>query len=301
MRIHPQAVVSPNAVIGRDVHIGPFCVVEDDVVIGDGCILEPRVSIKNGVRLGENNHIYEGTVIGGLPQCVGMNDTCGRVVIGNGNIIRENVTIHRALKEETNDGKANATEIGDNCMFMVNVHVAHDCRIGDNVIIANNTMLAGHVTVGRRAFISGAVGVHQFCHIGAFAMVGGQAHINKDVPPFMTVDGLSSLVVGLNNVGLRRAGFAPKDFRILKDIYRILYESKLAWKDIVEMIRNEYTSSLGQEMATFLSMANRGIIMSRMAPHRMEIPAETLTLKFHVVSDEEEGMTPPFQDKKNVG
>lgn len=159
MRIHPQALVSPRAKIGRDVYIGPFCIVEDDVEVGDGCQLEPRVTLKSGTVLGANNHIFDGAVIGGLPQCVGIGEFDSQVIIGNGNVIRENVTVHRSMHEDE------TTEIGDNCMFMVNAHIAHDCRVSDQVIMANNTMLAGHVVVGRRAFISGAVGIHQFAEL----------------------------------------------------------------------------------------------------------------------------------------
>ena len=301
MRIHPQAIdsqaiVSPKARIGQDVKIGPFCVIEDDAVIGDGCCLEPRVTIKQGVQLGENNHLFEGATIGGIPQCVGLNDVCGHVVIGNGNIIRENVTVHRSMTE------ADATEIGDNCMFMVNAHIAHDCRIGDNVIMANNTMLAGHVTVGRRAFISGAVGVHQFCRIGAYAMVGGQAHIVRDIPPYVTVDGLSSQVVGLNLIGLRRAGFSTEEIKTLKELYRILYKSNLPWRDVVKHIQEEFVSGPGLEMASFLSTTTRGITKERRSDghiERFSSEEEPSTVRLHLVDEEGERHSPVVR-RRNI-
>ena len=182
MAIHPSALVSPRAQIDADVRIGPLCIVEDDVTIGAGCILEASVVVKSGVVLGRNNHVFEGAVIGGPPQHVHMPARPGRVIIGSGNVIRENVTIHRALQPER------ATLVGDNNLLMCNAHIAHDCQVGNNTIIVNNVMLAGHVIVEDRAYVSGAVAVHQFCRIGTLAMVGGQAHINKDVPPFVTVD-----------------------------------------------------------------------------------------------------------------
>ena len=148
-------------------------------------------------------------------------------------------------------------------MIMANSHVAHDCRIANNVIMANNAMLAGHVVVGARAFISGAAGAHQFVRIGACAMVGGQAHLVRDVPPFVTVDGLSSQVVGLNLVGLRRAGFTSSDVKTLKEVYRILYKSGLSWPAIVEKIEKEYTEGVGLEMAQFISTTSRGITGER--------------------------------------
>lgn len=301
MQIHPNACVSPNAQIGQDVRIGPFCVVEDDVIIGDGCILEARVTIKNGTTLGKNNHIFEGAVIGGLPQCVDIDDVNSRVIIGNGNIIRENVTIHRSMKED------DATEIGDDCMFMVNVHIAHDCRIADGVIMANNAMLAGHVSVGTRAFLSGAVGVHQFCRIGAFAMLGGQSHIVKDVPPYVTVDGLTSEVVGLNIVGLRRAKFSVEERKTLKAVYKILYAKGMPWSEIVKKIEEEYTSGPGLELARFIATTTRGITPERhsgsldhglhegIAPAAAASPA---SFRLHVVTEEE---LDEHQPKRGIG
>ena len=258
MYIHRLALVAPSAKLGQDVQIGPFCVVEEDACIGDGTILEARVTIKRGVIVGKNNHIFEGATLGGLPQCVGLaEEDCGAAIIGDGNIIRENVTIHRSMHADS------ATTLGDDCMIMANAHIAHDCHIGDEVIMANNAMLAGHVSVGKRAFISGAAGAHQFVRIGAFAMVGGQAHLVKDVPPFVTVDGLSSQVVGLNLVGLRRAGFSSSDIKTLKGVYRVLYKSGLNWRETVEKIEKEYTEGVGLEMARFISSTTRGITTER--------------------------------------
>ncbi len=237
MSIHPTAVVSPQAKIGQNVEIGPFCLVEDDVTIGDDCRLASHVIVKNGVAMGRGNLVFESAVIGGYPQHIHMPENPGKVVIGSGNVIRENVTVHRALKSDQE------TSVGDNCLFMVNTHVAHDCRVGSNVIMTNNAMIGGHVVVEDRAFVSGAVAVHQFCRIGSLAMVGGQAHVTKDVPPFVTVDGLSSMVVGLNTIGLRRAGFNSNDLRVLKEAYRIIYRSGLAWKEILAALESRFAGS----------------------------------------------------------
>jgi UDP-N-acetylglucosamine acyltransferase len=254
------AAVSPAARVGREVEIGPFCVVESDVTIEDGCTLDARVVVKSGTTLGPNNRVFEGAVIGGLPQHVHIPENPGRVVIGAGNTIRENVTIHRAL--ETDD----ATQIGDGNLLMVNSHVAHDCRIGNNVILTNNVMLAGHVTVGDRAYLSGAAAAHQFCRIGSLAMVGGQAHLSKDVPPFVTVDGLSSLVVGLNQIGLRRAGYSGIEVRRLKEAYRVIYRSGLTWNEILTKLREEFTEGLAAMYHQFLSTTTRGIVCERRPP-----------------------------------
>lgn len=283
MQIHPTALVHPGAHLGHDVRIGPYCIIEDDVLIDDGCILEARVSIKNGTSLGTNNRIFEGAVIGGLPQCVDLDDVESRVIIGSGNTIRENVTIHRSMKED------DATEIGDDCMFMVNTHIAHDCRIADGVIMANNVMIAGHVSIGSRAFLSGAVGVHQFCRIGTLAMVGGQAHIVKDVPPYVTVDGISSEIVGLNVVGLRRAKFSVEDRKTLKAVYKILYSNGMPWSEIVKKIEAEYTRGPGLEMARFIATTTRGITPERHTGVWRPGGADTepATLRLHLVTEDE--------------
>lgn len=268
MSIHPLSEVSDQAPIGRNVHIGPFCVIEPDVTIGDGCKLESRVAIRNGTTLGPNNHVLEGAVLGGPPQHVHASERPGRVVIGSGNTIRENVTIHRALQE------GQSTTIGDSNLLMVNAHVAHDCHVGDHTILANNTMLAGHIEVADRAYLSGAVAVHQFCRIGSLAMVGGQAHVNQDVPPYVTVDGQSSCVVGLNQIGLRRAGFTHDDVRQLKEAYRVIYRRGLKWQEILDCLKSEFPEGPAALFHQFLSATTRGILSERRLP-----PGATLKLR----------------------
>ncbi len=274
MRGLHHSVISPAAKIGRGVHIGPFCVIEPDVVIGDGCRLESRVAVRNGTRLGPDNHVFEGTVLGGPPQHVHMPERPGLVVIGAGNTIRENVTIHRALEE------AHTTVVGDNNLIMVNVHIAHDCHVGNNTIFANNSMLAGHIEVADRAYVSGAVAVHQFCRIGAFAMVGGQAHVNQDVPPYVTIDGQTSCVVGLNQIGLRRAGFSSDDVLQLKEAYRVIYRRGLKWEAVLETLRTQFGDGPAAAFYQFLSATKRGILSERRMP-----PGATLKLRR---SDEEQ-------------
>jgi UDP-N-acetylglucosamine acyltransferase len=260
--------------IDRDVQIGPFCVIEPEVTIGEGCRLESRVVVKNGTTLGPHNHVFEGAVLGGLPQHVNMPETPGSVIIGSGNTIRENVTIHRALDEE------DATIVGNNGLLMVNVHIAHDCRIGNNTIFANNAMLAGHVTVGDRAYVSGAVAIHQYCRVGTLAMVGGQSHIVKDVPPYVTVDGATSYVVGLNQIGLRRAGYSSEEIRRLKQAYRTIYRNGLSWTEILTKLKDQFADGLAGQFYQFLSTTTRGIIAERRLP-----PGATIKLR----REQEEG------------
>jgi UDP-N-acetylglucosamine acyltransferase len=260
VNIHPLAVVSPTAEIGPSVRIGPFCVVESGATIGDGCVLESNVVVKRGTTLGADNRIFEGAVLGGPPQHVHMPENPGRVVIGSGNTIRENVTVHRALLAD------HVTAIGDHNLLMANAHVAHDCHVGNHTIITNNAMLGGHVTIEDRAYLSGAVGVHQYCRIGALAMVGGQAHINKDVPPFLTIDGVSSFVVGLNQIGLRRAGFDQEAIRQMKAAYRVIYRTGLPWAEILRQLKADFSEGPAAAFYAFLSTTTRGIVQERRSP-----------------------------------
>ncbi len=258
--IHPTAVIAPSASLDTDVKIGPFCVVEDRASIGTGCRLEAHSVIKSDTRIGANNFVGESTVLGAAPQHAKCPEQVGTLVVGDGNTFRENVTVHRAL------AVGSTTTLGDGSLLMVNAHVGHDCIVGNQVIVANNVMLAGHVTVEDRAYISGAVGVHQFCRIGSLAMVGGQARVTKDVPPFVTVDGQSTKVVGLNLVGLRRNGFGMDAIRELKQAYRLAFRSGLRWAEMLETLSEQFPEGPGQELAHFMRTAERGCVPERAVP-----------------------------------
>jgi UDP-N-acetylglucosamine acyltransferase len=275
VRIHPLALVDPSARLGEDAQIGPFSVVEQDVTIGAECILESHVVVKSGTTLGAGNHLFEGAVVGGIPQHTNVPQRLGRVIVGSGNTIRENVTIHKAMQPDHD------TVIGDHCLLMCNAHVAHDCRLGDHVILTNNVMLAGHVTVGSRAFLSGGAGVHQFCRVGTLAMVGGLAHISRDVPPFVTIDGQSSYVVGLNQIGLRRAGYDARSIARLKEAYRVIYRSGLLWKEILAALEEQFHDEAAAELLPFLASTKRGIIPERRMP-------PGATIRIHPVEEQEE-------------
>ncbi|MGD9128862.1 MAG: acyl-ACP--UDP-N-acetylglucosamine O-acyltransferase [Planctomycetia bacterium] len=267
MNIHPSAIVSPDAQIGENVTIGPFAVVEPDVIIGDGCSLGIHSIVKTGTTLGKNNRVEDSAILGGMPQHTNPPEKVGGVVIGDNNVFRENVTVHRSLYKDAN------TIVGDNNFMMVNAHVAHDCIVGNNIILVNNTMLGGHVTVEDRAFLSGGTAVHQFCRVGAFAMIGGQAHLTREVPPFVMVDGLSSLVVGLNKVGLRRAGLTPEEIGELKQVYRVLYRSRGPWEEILERLDKEFPAGMAHRVYEFCCEVKRGIVGERRLP-----PSATLKL-----------------------
>jgi UDP-N-acetylglucosamine acyltransferase len=261
LNIHTLASVSPAAEIGRDVEIGPFCVVESGVAIGDGCVLESNVVVKAGTSLGPSNHIYEGAVLGGLPQHVHVPDQPGRTEIGSGNTIREHVTIHRALEHGAQ------TTVGDGNFIMAGAHVGHDCHVGNQTIITNTALLGGHVLVEDRAYVSGAVAVHQFCRIGTLAMVGGHARIIQDVPPYVMIDGASGLVVGLNQVGLRRAGYPRETIRELKAAYRLIYREFHPWEEVLARLSEEFSAEPAAAFHRFLSTTKRGIVSARQVPH----------------------------------
>jgi UDP-N-acetylglucosamine acyltransferase len=259
-RIHPSAVIDPRARLASDVTIGPFCHVETDTTLGSGTRLGARVSVQQGTHLGAGNEVFDGAILGGRPQHLQADNEFGPLVIGDGNTLRENVTIHRGLKSDS------ATKLGDGNLVMVNAHIAHDCQIGSHTIIANNVMLAGHVSIDDFAYLSGAVGIHQFCRIGAYAMVGGQSHISQDVPPFVTVDGKSSRVVGLNLIGLKRRGFDRDAILQLKAAYRVIYRQGLTWNEVLSTLKREFTTGPASCLYAFLCRGQRGFISERRTP-----------------------------------
>ncbi len=264
-QIHPSAIIHPTAEIGQDVAIGPFCVVEENTKIGDRCQLSSFVSIKAGTHIGADNRVHEHAVIGGLPQHLKAGADLGQVLIGTGNVIREFVTIHRGLSVGKN------TIIGDGNLLMVQAHVGHDAQIGNHTIITNNVLLGGHAIIEDRAYISGAVAVHQFCRIGRNAMVGGQAHVVQDVAPFVTVDGRTSLVVGLNIIGLKRNGFTPEQLSELKRAYRLIFRSNLTGSEALERVRHEFADSPAVHFAEFLAESERGFIQARNRGRKLDL------------------------------
>lgn len=263
--IHPTAIVDPQSRVACSASIGPFCIVERGTVIGEGCQLAGHVVIKTGTRLGKDNKLHEGAILGGRPQHMRAGESVGQLKIGDGNVIRENATIHCALKE------GDCTVIGDGNMFMVNAHIGHDCRVGDQAIVTNNAMIAGHVTIESQAYISGAAGIHQFCRVGQLAMVGGQAHISQDILPFTMIDGLSSEVVGLNCIGLRRNGYAHEDILQLKRAYRAIYRSGLCFEAILKTLRQEFSTGPAAAFHEFLRSGKRGFVRERRRPPKSSI------------------------------
>jgi UDP-N-acetylglucosamine acyltransferase len=274
--IHPLAAVSPKAHLGSDIQIGPFCNIECGAVIEDGCQLGSHVVVKQGTTLGAGSRVMDGAILGGLPQHTKIPDQPGRLIIGRRNVIREFCTFHCSLYADK------ATRIGDDNLFMVGAHVAHDCEVGNNVILTNNVLLAGHVTVQDRVFMGGASAVHQFARIGRLAMIGGHARVTQDVPPFVTVDGGSSMIVGLNRVGLTRAGFDAAQIAQLKEAYKLIYRRGLLWKDVLAALDEEFPTGAAAEFLPFLSGGSRGFLPERRPPR-------AATIKLHDHRDDEPG------------
>ncbi|HEX8200006.1 MAG TPA: acyl-ACP--UDP-N-acetylglucosamine O-acyltransferase [Isosphaeraceae bacterium] len=229
--IADTACVDPRAELADDVEIGPYCIVGPDVRIGRGTRLIGHVCLLGHTTLGQFNTLSPFAVLGGDPQDVSYRGSATRVEIGDHNIIREGVTIHRATEKE--DG---VTRLGSHNYLMSTTHVAHDCKLGDRVTMANGSMLGGHVHVESHAGISGGVAVHHFVTIGAFSYVGGQSRIIHDVPPFMLVDGNPSKVRCINVVGLKRNGIRPDGIDALHEAHRLIYRAKMNVRHAAEIL-----------------------------------------------------------------
>ncbi|GAB5388556.1 MAG: acyl-ACP--UDP-N-acetylglucosamine O-acyltransferase [Alphaproteobacteria bacterium] len=217
--IHPSSVIEDGAEIGEGCVIGPFCVIGAEVKLGNGNVLHSHVAITGKTTIGDDNQIYPFASIGHAPQDLKFRGEESSLVIGARNRIREGVT----LNPGTADG-AMETRIGDDCLFMANSHVAHDCILGNNIILANNAMVAGHVELGDFAIIGGGSGVHQFVRIGSHAMIGGLSAVDRDVIPYGQVFGGGDPLVGLNLIGLKRRGAQRDEIRDLQAAYRMLFD-----------------------------------------------------------------------------
>lgn len=235
MQIHPTAIVSEGAELADDVTIGAFSIIGPQVSLGAGTIVGPHVVIEGHTSIGRKNEIFPFTSIGCTPQDITYHGEDTRVEIGDGNIIRENMTISRgSIRGE------GVTRIGNGNFLMAYVHIAHDCRIGSGVIMANAVTLGGHVEVGDHAVIGGIVAVHQFVRIGEYSCIGGDSGVRMDIPPYMLATGSDNAkLYGPNLIGLRRNGFSPQTINAIKKCYRIVFRSALTVKEAVEKIRQD--------------------------------------------------------------
>ena len=257
--IHPTAVVHPDATIHPTVQIGPYAVIGEHVQIGAGTTVGAHAILDGWTEIGERNQIYPGAAIGLAPQDLKYDGDRSWVKIGDDNCIREYVTVNRAT------GSDEATVIGNNNLLMAYVHVAHNCIIENRAIIANYVAFAGHVYVESGARVSGVLGVHQFVRIGRMAMVGGMSRIDRDVPPYMTVEGNPARVRSLNAIGLKRAGLTSEDMSILKKAFRMLYRSPMTFREAVEALQTLPSIEQLDHLQTFVQgsigdRSRRGLI-----------------------------------------
>lgn len=253
--IHPAAVIEPGAELGEGVSVGPFTLIEAGARVGDGCVIGPHVHITRYVTMGPRCRVHSGAVLGDLPQDLGFHGGDSFVRIGAECVLREGLTVHRGTKPGT------VTEIGDGCFLMGHSHYAHNVKLGNQVIVVNGALLAGYVQVGDRAFISGNAVVHQFVRIGRLAMLGGMSGISKDVPPFFTSrSGAVNQALGVNVVGLRRAGFKPDERQAVRRAFKLLYRSGLNVTDAVARMRAEMPLPPVLELCDFIDQSQRGIV-----------------------------------------
>jgi UDP-N-acetylglucosamine acyltransferase len=219
LKVHPTAIVDPGAQIGNNVEIGPYSIISRQAVLGENTIVQSHVVIEGSVTIGTDNLIGHGAIIGTAPQDLSFSpERRTRVEIGNDNVIREHCTIHRGSPE------GSVTKIGDHNFLMVGAHIGHNCEIGNHVIIANNCLLGGHVRVDDQAFLGGGSVFHQYMRVGRLVMVQGNSRLGKDLPPFV-IAAHHNTVVGVNVLGLRRAGFSANDRNEIKEAFKLFYRS----------------------------------------------------------------------------
>jgi UDP-N-acetylglucosamine acyltransferase len=250
--IHPTAIVHPGATLDATVQIGPYSVIDEGVELGANCIIGPQVYLTGRTVIGAQNRFYAGSVIGEAPQDLKYAGEPTGLRIGDRNVFREHVTVHRSNK------LAEETVIGSGNFLMAHCHVAHNCRLGDAVILANGTLLGGHVTVGDRAFISGNCIVHQFVRIGTLALMQGGAAISQDLPPY-TIAAHGNGICGLNAVGLRRAGLTAAERLELKQLYRLLFREGLNLRAALASAQARFTSAPARIMMEFVASSKRGV------------------------------------------
>jgi UDP-N-acetylglucosamine acyltransferase len=254
--IHPQAIVDPAARLGEGVVVGPWSLIGPEVEIGPGTAVESHVVIRGPTRIGAGNHIYQFSSIGEATPDIKYRGEPTRLVIGDNNVIRENVTVHRGTVQDRGE-----TSIGDDNLIMAYVHVGHDCVIGNHTVLVNNCALAGHVKIGDWAILSGYTLVHQFCQIGAHAFSGMGSAIGKDVPAYITVSGSPAQAKTINLEGLRRRGFSSDAIGQLRRAFKILYRQGLTLDLALQRLESMFhKTSEVQVLIDSIRASERGIV-----------------------------------------
>jgi UDP-N-acetylglucosamine acyltransferase len=255
MKVHPTAIVAPDAQLGEGVQIGAYAIIENDVIIGAETVIGSQVLIAPHTRIGQRCQIYPFAVLGTQPQDLKFQGEESRVVIGDDNVIREYVTIHRGTRYGDY-----CTTVGSRNYIMAYSHIAHDCKVGNEVIMANVATLAGHIHLDDYSIIGGLVAIHQFVRIGKYAFVGGKSAVSKDIPPYVIASGDRAKLYGLNLVGLKRRGFGAETLETLKQAYRILFRSHGTLKEALEKIAQELPRIPELDyLVDFINTSQRGI------------------------------------------
>ena len=255
MGFHPLSNVHPEAKIGENVIIEPFATITKDVVIGDNTWIGPNAVIMDGARIGSNCKIFPGAVVSGIPQDLKFKGEYSTAEIGNNTTIRECVTVNRGTAARQK------TTIGNNCLIMAYVHVAHDCEVGNNIVLVNNVGLAGEVKIDDWAILGGGTVVHQFVHVGCHSFISGASKVSKDVPPYVKAARDPLAYVGLNSLGLRRRGFSNEKINEIQDIYRVIFQKGLNYSNACEYIETNLNASQERdEILQFIRGSKRGIM-----------------------------------------
>jgi UDP-N-acetylglucosamine acyltransferase len=255
MKIHPTAIISPDATLAEGVEVGPYSIIGPDVHIGKDTVIGPHAVVESQTDIGEGNRISQFASIGGAPQDLKYKGEKTRVVIGNHNTIREYVTINRATTSDIG-----VTIIGDHNLLMAYTHVAHNCKLGNRIVMANAANLAGHIHVEDFAIIGGLSGVHQFTRIGAHCIIGGASAVTKDVPPFVMASGNFAKLFGLNRIGLKRRGFSDETIAALKEAYRIVFRSSMLLAAAIRKVEEEVEDLPEvRQFLEFIRKSERGI------------------------------------------
>jgi UDP-N-acetylglucosamine acyltransferase len=256
-RIHPSAIIAPEVELGDNVEIGALAVIEGRVKIGDDCVIRPGAMLCGTLTMGCNNIVYTGAVLGERPQHLKYNNEPTLLEIGDGNIFREHVTIHRGTTCTMK------TVIGNDNFFMANSHVAHDCVVGDRCILANGALVGGHCVIDDCVILSGNTAVHQFVRIGRLAMISGCSATGKDIPPFVIQSGLDN-VAGVNIIGMKRAGMNSKQINAVRAAFKMLFREGLVLPAAMAKMENDLGAfDVIQELLSFLRGCTKGINFMR--------------------------------------
>jgi UDP-N-acetylglucosamine acyltransferase len=256
--IHPSAVIADEARLDEGVRVGPFAVIEGPVEVGPGTVIRPHAHLIGPLTLGANNDVGSGVVLGGAPQHLGYKGERTELVIGDGNLFREHVTVHRGMPQGAGPGTG-VTRVGNRNLFMANSHVAHDCVVGNECMFANGAVIGGHVTVGDRALLSGNCAVHQFCRVGRLGLLSGASAASKDIAPFWVMQEVNQ-VRGVNAIGMRRAGMAAAEIQAVRRAFAIIYVERLPISVALLRIEAEYGQFTAiRELVEFIRTSKRGI------------------------------------------